>query len=222
MATVRTARVEAAYLDIRQRIVSGAYPPGTPLSESELTRVVAASRTPIREALSQLLEEGYVERIPGRGYYVARITVKSIQDTFEVRRLLEGQAAAHAAKRHDPSMLRRLRELAPVPAVSDEEGRRSAREANTRFHLAVAEAGGNSLLVELIQNCLNQVDRYLAHGIRLRTVQSRITEEHLEIVAAVERGDEHEACSAMERHLDDCSRQFMQALMRGERQDIAV
>ena len=222
MTSTRTSRVEEAYLDLRQRIVTGSFAPGAPLSESELARKSHLSRTPIREALCRLVEEGYVERIPGRGFHVARITMKLIQDTFEVRRLLEGQAAACAAERHDAPMLLRLRQLAPLPAPIGEEGRRAARETNALFHMAVAEASGNSLLIELVQHCLDQVDRFMAHGIRLQTVASETTAEHIEIVDAVGRRDTAAAGQAMERHLDVCRSQFMQALVRGERHDIAV
>ena len=74
MTPAPVSRMDRAYLDIRHRIITGACRPGTPLSESALARMVRPSRTPIREALGRLLEEGYVERVPGRGFQVARIT----------------------------------------------------------------------------------------------------------------------------------------------------
>jgi DNA-binding GntR family transcriptional regulator len=222
MALARTSRVEAAYLDIRQRIVRGTYPPGAPLSDSELGRTSGISRTPVREALCRLLEEGYVERIPGRGFYVTRITMKLVQDTFEVRRLLETQAAACAAERRDGATLRRLRQLAPIPAGIGPEAREAAQEANAQFHLAVAQAAGNAVLFGLVQNCLDQVNRFMALGVPLQTVQARGTAEHLAIVDAIESHDRAAATSAMERHLDDCRQEYMRALLRGESQDIAV
>src|SRR5262249_28470794 len=149
MSELAPSRRERAYLDIRGRIVAGEYPPGAPLSESALTRVVRASRTPIREALCRLLEEGYVERVPGRGFQVSRITVRLVQDTFEVRRLLEGTAAARAAEVAARETVSRLRHLAPVPFVAGDLGAaKRAEKANAEFHLAVAEASGNALLVD--------------------------------------------------------------------------
>jgi DNA-binding GntR family transcriptional regulator len=222
MPRARTSRVEAAYLDIRQRIVRGVYAQGAPLSDSELARACGISRTPVREALCRLLEEGYVERIPGRGFYVTRVTVKLVQDTFEVRRVLEAHASACAAERHDPATLLRLRQLAPIPSGQGTDGRRAAREANTRFHLAVADAAGNSVLLDLVRNCLDQVDRFMSLGISLQAAPSRGTAEHLAIVEAIGRRDREGASEAMVRHLDDCRLQYMQALVRGERQDIAV
>jgi DNA-binding GntR family transcriptional regulator len=222
MALAVTSRVEAAYRDIRQRIVRGTYPPGTPLSDSELARVCGISRTPVREALCRLLEEGYVERVPGRGFYVTQITMKLVQDTFEVRRLLEAQAAACAADRHDAATLKRLRQLAPIPAGMGPEAREAAQEANAQFHLAVAQAAGNAVLFGLVRNCLDQVNRFMALGVPLQTVQTRGTAEHVAIVEAIEKRDRAAATLAMERHLDDCRQEYLRALLRGEPQDIAV
>ena len=107
-----STRVEHAYLGIKHRIVQGIDAPGTPLLETVLAQHLQTSRTPVREALARLLEEGYVEHVPGRGYFVTPITVTLIQDLFEVRRLLEGAAAARAAELADAAAIARLHELA--------------------------------------------------------------------------------------------------------------
>lgn len=115
----------------------GGYPPGTPLSEARLARELRTSRTPVREGLSRLLEEGYVERMPGRGFFVARITVPMIQNVFEVRRLLEGAAAARAAEQSTPQVVARARALADAQRVADTpSASRRAFEANSQFHAA--------------------------------------------------------------------------------------
>ena len=73
------------------------------------------SRTPIREGLARLWQEGYLDRVVGHGYFVARVTVQQIHDTFDVRRLLEGAAAARAAELATPDDVDRLRRLAARP-----------------------------------------------------------------------------------------------------------
>jgi DNA-binding GntR family transcriptional regulator len=212
------SRVETAYLEIKNRIMSGEYAPGAPLSESALSRVMEASRTPIREALCRLLEEGYVERFHGRGFHVSRITVQVLQDTFEVRRLLEGTAARRAAELVKPATIMRLRELAPMIVPG-----RSSEQANTLFHMAVAEASGNALLVDLVQHCLSQIARVMAGTPRAsQPVLARGTQEHQAIVDAIAQGDSEAAARAMQAHLDDCSHQFMQTLVRGELRNIAI
>jgi DNA-binding GntR family transcriptional regulator len=73
------SQVERAYASIKAGIIDGRYPPGAPLSEPTLASHHGMSRTPIREGLSRLWQEGYLDRIPGRGYFVARVTVQSVQ-----------------------------------------------------------------------------------------------------------------------------------------------
>jgi DNA-binding GntR family transcriptional regulator len=102
------------------------------------------------------------------------------------------------------------------------EAREAAQDANARFHLGVAEASGNTVLFGLVQNCLDQVNRFMALGVPLQTVQARGSAEHMAIVDAIENRDRAAATLAMERHLDDCRQEYMRALLRGESQDIAV
>jgi len=149
-----SSRRDHAYLEIKRRIVHGELAPGMPLSEVELARQIRTSRTPVREALSRLLEEGYVERVPARGYFVTPITVTLIQNVFEVRRLLEGAAAARAAEFADPAAIARLRALATCEyAGEDAASFRKAAEANGAFHLAVAQASRNAIIVDLVRHC---------------------------------------------------------------------
>ena len=103
--------VERAYQETRARILDGRYRPGAPLSELTLARAFGMSRTPVREMLTRLHQEGWVERVPSRGYFVARVTLRAIQDSFEVRRLLEGATAAAAASHATPEEVAHLRRL---------------------------------------------------------------------------------------------------------------
>lgn len=209
-------------MEVRHRIVHGGYPPGMPLGEAKLARELRASRTPVREALSRLLEEGYVERVRGRGFFVARVTVSTIQNVFEIRRLLEGAAAARAAELATPEDLTRLRALAEYRFAEGVAGNRKAYEMNAQFHTAVAAATRNGLLVDLVRNCIDQVTRFMALGVSLRTFQEAASDEHLAIVDAIGRKDPAAARQAAEQHLDDASRFLMKALMNGDIRGVSV
>ena len=80
-----------------------------------LAREHGMSRTPVREGLARLWQERYLDRVAGHGYFVARVTVQSIHDTFDVRRLLEGAAAACAAELATAEEIQLLRQLAVLP-----------------------------------------------------------------------------------------------------------
>jgi len=206
--------VERAYRNLKAGIVEGRYRPGAPLSEVSLAGEHGMSRTPIREGLARLWQEGYLERVLGHGYFVSRVTVQQIHDTFDVRRLLEGAAASRAAELANDDDVERLRRLAAVPIASHQDYR-LAESANVQFHVAIAKCARNDLALELIERCLAQVDRFMLLGVSFGPFQQGATRAHLEIVDAIARHDPVTARTRMEEHLDCGSRLMKEALMRG-------
>jgi DNA-binding GntR family transcriptional regulator len=226
-----SSHVERAYCAIKEAIVRGRYRPGSSMSEVMLARELGMSRTPVREGLTRLWQEQYLDRVAGHGYFVARVTVRLIHDTFDVRRELEGAAAAWAAERATDEEIAELRRLASLPQPpAREDGRshdetrqyRDAESANVRFHLAIAAAARNSLAMELIDRCLAKVDRFMSLGVSFGPFQQGATEAHLAIVDAIERRDPSAARTRMEEHLDCGSRLMKDALLRGQLAHVGV
>lgn len=221
-------QVERAYQNIKMGIVRGRYPPGAPLSEVSLAREHGMSRTPVREGLARLWQERYLDRVVGHGYFVARVTVQSIHDTFDVRRLLEGAAAARAAERATEDEIAAMRQFAVVSAppgtavASRDNDYREAEAANVRFHMAIAAAARNTLAQELIERCLAQVDRFMSLGVQFGPFQEGATAAHLEIVDAIARRDSAAAKARMEEHLDCGSQLMKDALLRGQLSTVGV
>ena len=227
-APPESPQVERAYQNIKRGIVRGRYPPGAPLSEVGLAREHGMSRTPVREGLARLWQERYLDRVAGHGYFVARVTVQSIHDTFDVRRLLEGAAAARAAERATPDEIETIRRLAVVPvriatpAAEGDHDYREAEAANARFHMAIAAAARNTLAQELIERCLAQIDRFMSLGVQFGPFQQGATAAHLEIVEAIARRDVDGARARMEEHLDCGSQRMKDALLRGQLSAVGV
>lgn len=215
-------QLERVYQQIKWRIVYGNYPPGKVLSESVLARVHGSSRTPVREALSRLAEEGYVDRMPRKGCIVAPITLTAIQNTFDVRRVLEGTAAEKAAERADEAAVARIAALADYPKFeTTTESYRTRLGANAQFHIAVAAAGQNGFLVDLVRHCLTQHNRVLSLGLDFPVHPTSVAEHH-QVVDAISRHDAPAARQAMEHHLDGAHRLVMDFLMRGRIRGIAL
>jgi DNA-binding GntR family transcriptional regulator len=213
MAKARTNRqsleaphVERAYRNLKAGIVEGRYRPGAALSEVGLAAEHGMSRTPIREGLARLWQEGYLDRVVGHGYFVARVTVQQIHDTFDVRRLLEGAAAARAAELASDADIERLRALARVPMGAKDY--RESETANVQFHLAIAASARNTLALELIERCLAQVDRFMSLGVNF----GQFTET---------AGEAHQR-TRMEEHLDCGSRLMKDALLRGDLTGVGI
>ena len=221
-------QVERAYQSIKNGIVRGRYPPGAPLSEVSLAREHGMSRTPVREGLARLWQERYLERVVGHGYFVARVTVQSIHDTFDVRRLLEGAAAARAAERATPEEVDAMRRLAVIPvraagsSAAGPHDYHQAEAANASFHMAIAAAARNTLAQELIERCLAQIDRFMSLGVQFGPFQEGATAAHLEIVDAIARRDSDGARVRMEEHLDCGSQRMKDALLRGQLSAVGV
>jgi DNA-binding GntR family transcriptional regulator len=215
-------QLERVYQEIKGRIVYGRYVPGAVLSESVLARVHHSSRTPVREALSRLLEEGYVQRIPRKGYLVAPLTIDVIRNTFKVRRLLEATAAETAAGRADAESVARMRSLADYPHLDrTTESYRERLSTNDRFHLSVAAATQNGFLVDLVRHCLTQHNRVLSLGLTFPTLATSVPQHHA-IVDAIERHDPPAARTAMEDHLDDSFRLVTELVMGGGLRGVVV
>jgi DNA-binding GntR family transcriptional regulator len=213
--------VERAYRNLKAGIVEGRYRPGASLSEVGLASEHGMSRTPIREGLARLWQEGYLDRVVGHGYFVARVTVQQIHDTFDVRRLLEGAAAARAADLASLEDVSRLRDLALVP-IGAELDYRQSEIANVQFHLAIAACARNGLALELIERCLAQVDRFMSLGVNFGQFTETATEAHLLIVDAIGKHDPPAARARMEDHLDCGSRLMKDALLRGQLAGIGI
>jgi DNA-binding GntR family transcriptional regulator len=218
---VRTApHVERAYRNLKAGIVEGRYRPGASLSEVGLASEHGMSRTPIREGLARLWQEGYLDRVVGHGYFVSRVTVQQIHDTFDVRRLLEGAAAARAAELATAEDAERLRALALIP-IGGQDYRRS-ETANVQFHLAIAACARNGLALELIERCLAQVDRFMSLGVNFGQFTETATEAHLQIVEAIAAHDIPGARARMEEHIDCGSRLMKDALLRGQISGVGI
>ena len=214
--------VARAYEDTRARILDGRYRPGAPLSELMLARAFGMSRTPVREMLSRLHQEGWLERVPSRGYFVGRVTLRAIQDSFEVRRLLEGAAAAAAASHATAAEIANLQHLIKLEATVDASNLGDSASAKRAFHQAVAAASHNQLAAELIAHCMATMDRVLALGVNALPLQRGTNAEHRAIVAKIAKRDAAGARAAMEDHLDRCAHLVREAVFRGAVDEISA
>jgi DNA-binding GntR family transcriptional regulator len=154
--------------------------------------------------------------VPRRGYLVARLTVATIQQTFEVRKALEVTGAGLAAERADADAVARMRRLADYPILeSTPESYRTRLSSNDQFHLAVAAAAGNGFLVDLVGRCLTQHNRVLSLGSGFAVLNVSVPQHH-EIVDAIGAHDAPGARAAMLRHLEDSFALVMHLVEEGK------
>jgi DNA-binding GntR family transcriptional regulator len=147
---------EEVYDGIRQDIMEGTFLPGDLLKERELAEKHGVSKTPVREALSMLEQDNLVRTIPRAGYMVTGLTLRDLQEICQLRIILEPMAARLAMRNLTDE---EIEELARVSSASDPA---EARLFNRQFHSAIARASGNSRLAKMIEQLVDQSDRWAA------------------------------------------------------------
>lgn len=188
-------RGHEAYLALKARIMRLDLAPGALITESELAAAMGSSKTPVREALARLQRDGLVEAVARTGYRVANMTLKDARDLFNLRTLLEGEAAALAAARnHDIDELRKLDDLCHTSYdVTDIASISDFLSVNAQFHLGVAEAGGNGRLVQALDQVIEQLERFFQLALTVSARADEMVHEHRDLVAAIVAGDAEEA-----------------------------
>lgn len=218
-----TSHVARICQEIKWRIVYGTYRPRMHLSEATLARLHHASRTPVREALARLSQEGYVEWVPKRGFLIASVTMTMIRNTIQLRRVLEGTAAELAALSATPEEIGRMRELAEYHYESGSvDSYRESLRRNMDFHLALARASHNDLLVDMVQNCLMHFDRILSLSSDFKPFETGSSEEHHGIVEAISQRKEALARQRLEKHLSRTGALVMARAMEGTIRGLVV
>jgi DNA-binding GntR family transcriptional regulator len=214
---------EQAYVRLRQEILTGILTPGQVVSERELARQYEMSKTPIREALSQVCHDGLMQRLPGRGYMVAPITIEDIRDLFDLRLILEVTAAERAIQHPSPAQITALKEMSEVSYCLDDPASHVLfLKTNRDFHLALAGATGNRRLVRTLEGLLIEMDRLFHLGLRLRDSSDEMKQEHQEVVAALEAGDVEGIREAIVRQITTSRDRILEAIMQGDISPVQV
>ena len=212
-----------AYQRLHQDILTCVLAPGQVVSERELARRYEVSKTPMREALAQTCHDGLIQRLPGRGYMVAPITIQDIRDLFDLRLILEVTAVERAAQDPTSQLLGNLKEMAEAKYKPDEpESHVSFLRTNRAFHLALAQAAANRRLVRLLEDLFNQMERLFHLGLRLRDSSEEMRREHQELATALENGDVERAIVVIKEQIIASRDRILEAIMQGDIQSVQV
>jgi DNA-binding GntR family transcriptional regulator len=195
-------RVEEAYRHLKTRIMSADLPPGASLNELEIAAALGTSRTPVREAIRKLEQEGLAMRYPNRGAIVTKLSMTDVLEIWQLREILEPAACALAADRIDREALARVEST--FLALRGQEMGPEAYEAFLRadmgLHGLIVDSTGNATL----RSVLGMLNERIVQ-VRVVTSPARFQSavaEHLAIVAALKARDAQEAMAAMRRHLE--------------------
>jgi DNA-binding GntR family transcriptional regulator len=192
---------DQAYRMLKDRIVTIAMRPGTPIREADLMADLNLGRTPIREALKRLEAEDLVISMPHRGTQVADISLTDLTQIFEVRAEMEGLSARLAAKRIQSGELQQLVDLADQYQDRDHDDLSQLFALDREFHMSLARASRNRFL-------LREIERYYDLSLRIwhlamDYVQASDVdvEAHLATLECIQSRDPEGAERAMRNHI---------------------
>ena len=174
------------------------------LDERQLTAALGVSRTPIREALSLLEQEGFIRTIPRRGIYIVRKSKREIIEMIEMWAALESMAARLATLQATDAEIAKLRHLFDEfvnSPPSEHLGEYS--DANIAFHTAVIALGGSQTIIDATGNLLSHVRAIRRATIAQNDRAARSIADHLKIIEALERRDTESAETLTRQHTLD-------------------
>lgn len=171
---------------LREAIITGVLKPGERLMEIQLAEELGVSRTPVREAIRKLELEGFVVMIPRRGTYVADMSIKDINEVFEVRTALDVLAAGLAAERITEDELEQMeRLLVQIGEYIEQGDMDKIVEVDSQFHDILYRASRNDRLVGIINNLREQLTRFRSISMSYPGRLKNTLEEHSRMVEAL-------------------------------------
>ena len=186
----RQLLTETAYGRIKHGIIRCELSPGQSITEEQLASGYSVGRAGVRAALKRLCQENLVVLATPKRYLVAPVTLRHVNELFELRELLEPWAARRAAGQLSRETLATLQRLCDIQyETGDHESASTFLRANTEFHATIAAATGNTMVAEVVRSTLDKVERvhHMAHLLHDRNEIAR--DEHHELIQALSAGD---------------------------------
>jgi DNA-binding GntR family transcriptional regulator len=198
LAIVRDNISDSVAIELRNMIVDGRLPAGERINEVHLSQQLGVSRTPLREALARLAQEGALRHVARIGYFVRPLTLEEFEQIYAIRPLLDPEALRLAGlPSHD--RMERLREINET--IDRESDADRIIDLDDDWHLELIADCPNKVLIDLIRQFIQRTRRYeIALMREHRNVLVAIA-NHDTIMAALRRGDLEAACAALRTNL---------------------
>lgn len=190
----------SVYSRLHEGIVNGKYPPGESLVETTLAAQFGISRTPVREALRRLEQDGLVER-GSRGMQVSRRSPEQILEIYEVRIILETAAARSAAEKRTPLDLMRLEQIHEAMLAASPDDPDNLATTNRKFHEVLWAMSHNSTLIDLLKRLHSHLIRYPQTTLSYKNRYQKVLEDHGRLIEAIKNGDSEQAAEIAEQHM---------------------
>ena len=204
---------EITYERIKEAIRNADLEPGQPLSETKLSKLLGISRTPVREAIQQLAQEGLVQIIPGRAVTVASLSIQEVMNAVHVRSILEPEVTRLAAESISPDDLENLWSvIQEMKEAIDNEDRTTWAKADNRFHEILSASCPNKLLGDMVIQVRNRISYLSTDNQTNHNRMLACTQEHQQVADAIAAGNPQAAEKAMRDHINKLQDSFFSRL----------
>lgn len=195
---------DVVFNTLREAILRGDLKPGERLMELQLAAQLGVSRTPIREAIRMLEQEGLAVTMPRKGAEVAKMTLKGMEDVLEIRGALDELACQLACERITEEELEHLKScMLDFEKCLKTENVKQIAEADVCFHDVIYESTRNPKLVSLLNNLREQIYRYRVEYLKDVETHPILIKEHKAIYEALCNRSKEDALLAIREHVDN-------------------
>jgi DNA-binding GntR family transcriptional regulator len=212
----REPQAEKAYRALKKLILDNQISPGTQLLEQEAALRLGMSRTPVREAMVRLQQDGMVEIRPRHGMRVLPVTLYDMREIYDMLTVLEALAARRAAEQGMPHAALAELETAvqDMDAALELDDRDAWAAADARFHNLLVAASGSRRLQTAVANVVDQASRARHLTLMLRPKPLTSNEDHRAVVEAIKARDPARAHDIHFQHRERNGRQLIEILAR--------
>jgi DNA-binding GntR family transcriptional regulator len=211
---------------LREKIIMGILPPGSPLVENQLSSELGISRPPLREALRVLEYEGLIKNIPRKGSFVSEMSVKDFVESSQIRIMIESFAIDLLQEKNirDCSLLSRYLEgpdILPMPSENAPPEKKLAKLANSRFyHYKLIEAADNLKLIQFYSTIHYSIERYQFFYAFGPNVKDDGLEDHRAVADYIRKGRYEKAKVRLRKHIERFSGRIIRRMNAEKRTGI--
>ncbi|WP_447919625.1 GntR family transcriptional regulator [Achromobacter aegrifaciens] len=203
---MRKTAVELVVDELRDRILSGAIPPGSALRQELFAEELGVSRLPVREAIRQLSAEGLIDMIPHRGAYVSMLSRTEVQEFFDIRLRLEPWLFRLAVQQRDAQD---LEQASQVVAQMDTAEPEQWGRLNWQLHELLYRSAQRPAALAMVRALHEKSERYFRFQIVNAPIRQQAHDEHAELIALARQGRAEQAEAALERHIAEAAEQIL-------------
>ena len=200
---------DSVFEKLEQSILSGEYPVGTLLSENGLSKSLAVSRTPVREAIKRLEQENLVSETP-KGHVVIGVSYRDLADIYDIRMKLEGTATALCAENIGDKELSELEEILALQEFYTFRGEpEKIKSADSDFHLSIYNNCGSEVYASILSELHKKVQKFRKQSVSESDRAKEVVSEHREIFKALKRHDGRLAEQLAVKHIQNAKNNIL-------------